>query len=348
MIIPTLEVIAALVIVAGLYLLGLGVYNRDALSYIRQHGSVKKSVQVFMGVKDAQGAGSESLSTSDPNSGVFKELMLSTNQPGGAEMSWNFWIYMDPDKDANGNFALGAAQTTASSTDPGLTPNDILLFLKGSKQVVTYKSLCHNTKPDVLVKAPLLKLVQGGDELVVEFNTTSSPDAVKKDARNTCRDTNTDYDFRTRHRIGVKNLTKDMFKKKWFMVTVILSDSSDAFSNDHVRARVYVNGVLESDTYCDGRLGGVPANSIRNNAGDLYIFPVLPIGNGQTTKSIGDTDKLLMADLSYFNYTLTPDEITAMARAGFNKNYAPTIAAKTGSVATDISPMTRKKELVAI
>lgn len=321
----SLQVLAAVAVVLILFVIGYYIFNREALRAVRETAQLRNKVDIFTGVKDMALSSSESYNTMDPNAGLYKNLRPSVNQTGGIEYSYNFWLYK------NTNFQTPPdTDTTAYSTDTGLNENDIILLLRGVDKAVPYNNLCGVQKTDVYIKAPLIKLENNGDSLTVEFNTKDSPDVVREGATNYCGQSKTDWNQMNSHKVSVRNLRNtDNFNSQWFMVTVVLQDTfpSDPLPfRNKARARIYINGVLELDQYIDSRLDQVDDDPsvLKQNNGNLYVMPQINISGTTTTKkpSASEVNNIMMADLSYFNYVLSNDEIIKMYQRGFNKYYA--------------------------
>lgn len=352
----SLQVIAAIAIVLILFILGYWVFNREVVKSLREAQQLRNKVDIFTGVKDMALTLGESYNTMDENSGLYKDLKPSVNQAGGIEFTYNFWLYKDnslqtpPPSDTN---------RSAVPVDNGLTPNDVILLLRGVDKPVSYKNICGTNKNDIYVKCPLIKLENYGDSLTVEFNTKKSPDVVHADARNMCSESSTEWNEVNAHKVSVRNLSQNTnFDKQWFMVTVVLQDTYPPdplpFRN-RVRVFIYINGVLELDQYVDSRLDqtDIDASILKPNEGNLYIMPqiTLPVQEGSTTvkttykPSQSDIHKIMMADLSYFNYAVGRDDVVNMYQKQFNKFYAvaPAGTDPTGDIFNKISYTDGKK-----
>lgn len=330
MLLTFIQVLIALVIVIVLFVIAFYIYNREYIAAIQESGKLQKRVDIFRGIKDLKYNNNEMYNTTDKTHPTFKDLQTSVNQKGGAEFTYNFWLY----KDNTINLPIDSIPV---KTDQGLRTDDIVLLLKGIKKTYTYMGLCGSQKTDVLVKCPLVKLQSDLDVLTIEVNTLSSPDGVHEMSRNTCNDASKDWKKMNSHMLAIEGLSKPNFDKKWFMVTIVMQDVTPVdplpFRN-RVRVIVYINGVIELDRYIDGRLGSVAENPsvIRQNLGSLYVAPTIELTRpNDTTRTVGipstiPDKSLYMADLSYFNYVLPIEEIKSLQAAGFTKTVAPSIA----------------------
>ena len=381
----TLQIIGAITIVIILFVIGFSVFNMELYRQLRNSGSVKKEIPIFTGLIDisSRNSGVE-INTTDPSQKNFKNLPDSINQESGIEYTYNFWLYIDYNKkdqlfdkaytysDASGIQADSGLLTLKqmningkNSLVPDYTsiPNKkpVVLLLHGNKKPAVYQSICdNNLKVDILVKSPLIKLEQQGDALTVEINTIKSPESIHEASLNTCDGNNPDWNTTNNYKIGVKGLSsRQELQSKWFMVTVVLQSTypSDPFPiRNKVKCSIYINGVLESFQYLNGRFlnqslkstsSGLTLDNIENalkqptmraNQGNLYICPVInynatsinPANESLQTNKIQLTQQIpsnvsqsfLMADLTYYNYAIEANIISNKFKGGINKYYS--------------------------
>jgi len=344
MLLTVVQIIIALVIVIVLFVVAFYVYNREYVKALQNATQTRKSVEIFKGIKDLATNNNEKYETQDNTNPSFRDIRMSVNQKGGAEFSYNFWMYKDQTKITE----TIPEDTLSKITDAGLRTDDIILLLKGQRTAYTYNNLCNKEKTDLLIKCPVIKLQQRAKILTVEVNTVAAPDGVHESSRNTCRDLSQDWKTRNSHLVALDGLNGVNFDKKWFMVTVIVQDVTPydplPFRN-RVRIAIYINGVLELDRYIEGRLGsmGDDATVIRQNNAPLYVAPKISFDrfdkmNATTgspdylpNKKAGIPDNfpektLYMADVTYYNYVLPEEEIKALFANKFSKNIAPSMA----------------------
>lgn len=347
---PVFQIIAAIIIVIFLFAIGFLIFNMEMVTSSQDAGKLKKSVPIFTGMVDMNsrsntGNGGENVAafnTVNPTDPSYKPITPSVNQPSGAELSYNFWLYKT-DTAFQSVTESGARMTT----DAGLSSGDFILFVQGENRSQDYPSLCGKNKRDIKVKCPLVKLERGGKVLTVEFNTMASPDAVHEQSRNTCNDDSRSWNAMNAHKLAIytDNTTESSnFNEKWFMVTVVLNDTTP---NDplplrnKVRCRIYINGNLELDRYVDDGLG-MPSSvsTLRRNTGNLYVGPQVKVDNTNNTQTftggITNSKKLLMADLTYYNYAVSEDEIKSFFSKGFTKSWAE-ISSRTPDTARDLT-----------
>ena len=345
----TFQVIIAVMLVIILFVIGFSVYNLETMKAIQDASRQKIRTDIFTGVKDLVQNGEELYTTTDDSSASYKNLNLAVNQLGGAEYSYNFWLYID-----GANYGLGPKmadkQPSIQPTDKGLATTDVVLFLRGNKVPYVYKNICGKDKTDILVKSPLVKLEREGDVLSVEFNTTAAPDVTHESSRNTCNDNSTNWASMNNYKIAVSGLKEKQAQAlaaKWFMVSIIIQDTTPADPlpiRNKTRCAIYINGVLELERYTEGRLVQNESNDptvMLQNQGPLYVYPDIKKADGTalTKRFYNDTNKqkgLMLADMSYFNYDLSTEEITNLFNASFKKEMAPKLTQFTASAKDDI------------
>lgn len=330
----SLQIVTAIILVLLLCAFGFLMYNMEAVNNAVASAKVKKQISIFSGIADLRSESSYNTTVKmDP---TFRDISPSVNQPSGAEMTYNFWMYKE-----GSLFSEPVIGNDIQFTDAGLRPDDFVLFVHGDKKAYDYKNVCGVEKNDIKIKCPLVKLERGGDVLTVEFNTISSQDAVKEQARNACREFSTDWLFMNAHKIAIRGFRNPENDKKWNMVSIILQDTSP---NDplpirnKIRCRIYVNGVLQLDRYVDSGIGLASGQSLlRRNNSYFHVAPRVTItpyrysapGSSSvtrdantTTKVINTENSLMMADLTYFNYALGSDDVKALYAKGFTKDMA--------------------------
>lgn len=324
-------------------------YNSESIKAIRDSGKTKIVTPIFQGIRDLKGSKDEIYNTLDGRNTLdtnYRNLGNAVNQPAGAEFTYNFWLYIDsatndnifsakPDKTlpSSSTDTTSYTKDTTSSTgavyvpDYGISSDQFVLFMRGSPEPVDFKSICGKLKKDIKIKCPLVKLENGCDVLTVEFNTVASDEAIVASSRNNCSETSTDWAFMNSYKLGLKNL-KSKFPAKWFMVSVVIQDTypQDPLPiRNKARCTIYINGAVQLDKYVDGKLNATNRDTsiLRQNQGNLIVRPTI---TNSYTNTIA-AKAIMMADLTYFNYVPTSDELKAMYNAQFSKVYAPAYGA---------------------
>lgn len=347
-----LQIILGIFIVLIMGFIAYSIFDREYLSSIRLYNTNKKETQIFTGIfpLTLSQARIETLNKNDP---YYLNINPSVNQNGGAEYSYNFWLYFNikPSNDKIINFKND--RTTEGRNNDSF----IVLFYKGVKQLVPYKQnrlSCDTDKTDgdqpypyILVKNPLVKLNNNGKELVVEYNNLNNPDSYHSSAVKLICSEIKDKMYGTNvNKLGIKNINTDMYNKTWNMITIVLQESPSneekLFSN-RTNCKIYFNSTLISDrsTYNNDVLNinnetGI-STAMKNNIGNLYINPLKNINsaynNHPTDKHdlISEIDEIIeddgikkdspikMANMSYFNYALNDNQILELYNKGFDK-----------------------------
>jgi len=348
-----LQIILGIFIVLIMGFIAYSIFDREYLSSIRLYNTNKKETKIFTGIYPLtlDQARIETLNKNDP---YYLNINPSVNQNGGAEYSYNFWLYFNI-KPSNGKII------NINNSSSGERNNDsfIVLFYKGVKQFVPYKQnrlSCDTDKTDdeqpypyILVKNPLVKLNNNGRELVVEYNNLNNPDSYHSSAVKLICSEIKDKMYGTNvNKLGVKNINTDMYNKTWNMITIVLQESPSneekLFSN-RTNCKIYFNSTLISDrsTYNNDVLNinnetGI-STAMKNNIGNLYINPKKNIGDAYNNNHPVDVKQDLiskineieeddgikkdspikMANMSYFNYALNDNQILELYNKGFDK-----------------------------
>lgn len=348
-----LQIILGIFIVLIMGFIAYSIFDREYLSSIRLYNTNKKETQIFTGIfpLTLNQARIETLNKNDP---YYLNINPSVNQNGGAEYSYNFWLYFNikPSNDKIINFKND--RTTEGRNNDSF----IVLFYKGVKQFVPYKQnrlSCDTDKTDgdqpypyILVKNPLVKLNNNGKELVVEYNNLNNPDSYHSSAVKLICSEIKDKMYGTNvNKLGIKNINTDMYNKTWNMITIVLQESPSneekLFSN-RTNCKIYFNSTLISDrsTYNNDVLNinnetGI-STAMKNNIGNLYINPLKNINSAYNNHPTDNKHDLIsqideiteddgikkdspikMANMSYFNYALNDNQILELYNKGFDK-----------------------------
>jgi len=296
-----IQVVFAIFLVLLLSFVAYVVYNREILNGMTSN-NLQKETEIFDGILDFNSSNYE-FDTFDAMASSYKNLTPSVNQQGGAEYSYNFWVYIDRNKFHSSN--------------------DIILFMRGNKTKVPYinTSNCILQKKGeyYLVKNPLVRLSKDGSSLIVEYNTITNPDANREYGKNIvdCASRNT-FD-NNKGLLGIYDLDKtSVYDKKWFMVTIILKESNpggDILYKNKTTCKMYMNGSLILDRNTESSYNSsYGSTTMRHNRGKLFV--------NLNDEKIGNPDTFKMANLSYFNYALTEKDIIALFNKKFTKSTA--------------------------
>jgi len=344
-----LQIILGIFLILIMGFIAYSIFDNEYLSSIRLYNTNKKETKIFTGIYPLSSSQAK-IETINKNDPYYLNINPSVNQNGGAEYSYNFWLYFNIKPSTNGIIEN--------------KPEDafIVLFYKGVKQFVPYKQnrlSCDSDKGDsvqpypyILVKNPLVKLNNNGRELVVEYNNLNNPDSFNSSAVNLVCDTVKNKMYGTNiNKLGVKNINTDMYNKTWNMITIVLQESpsnEEKLFTNRTNCKIYFNSTLISDrsTFNNDVLNinnetGI-STAMKNNIGNIYINPKANIKdayngsivnpalsakqdliydiNDQTNEDgIKKDCPIKMADMSYFNYALNDNQILELYNKSFDK-----------------------------
>ena len=365
-----IQILLAIFLLLIMAFIAYSIYDNEYIRSINIFNTNKKETKIFTGIYpyDKAGIRIETVNKLNP---YYVDLNPSTNQNGGAEYSYNFWIYFNiTQKTGEGIFS------TSGTTDINKTAgnNYIVLFYRGVQQLIPYKQFNYacDTKNKslepmkyILVKNPLVKMSNNGKEIVIEYNNLNTPDTFNSTSTPMNCTVATEYDS-SKNKLGIKDIDVKMYNKVYNMITIVMQESpsnEDVLFQNRTNCKVYFNGTLIADrsTYNNDIIND--ANPVRTstvmkkNLGNLYINPkthfknsnradylgaVDPSGGNNDISEITESDgitkdiPLKMADLSYFNYALSIDEILVLYNRGFSKELADIITKNNAVVNKDI------------
>jgi hypothetical protein len=353
-----IQIILGLFIILIMALIAYSIYDREYLRSINVFNTNKKETRIFKGVYpyNQNLIKVEAFNKSDP---YYFDLNPSVNQNGGAEYSYNFWLYFNIKETDDKIY---------NNTNDGNNNNDryIVLFYKGAKQLIPYKQhnySCDTKKNDgtskkyILVKNPLVKLNNNGKELVIEYNNINTPDTFNSTSSPlNCNTIQSIYE-NNKNKLGIKNIDTKMYNKTYNMITIVMQESpsnEDVLFQNRTNCKVYFNGSLISDrsTYNNDIANennvDLKSTVMKKNLGNLYINPATNLNEisseyvNTAINEITDSDEvtidvpLKIADLSYFNYALSVDEIYTLYNRGFNNELADIIVKNNSIINKDI------------
>ena len=324
MIYVLIQIIIAIILIVLMGVLAYGIYNKNAreiLLDIMTTTTIRKKTKILDGVYEYKIGQNVTFNTRDKSKGTYIDLSPSINQKGGSVYTYNFWLYFP-------------------ATVTGVTDKTLVLFNKGSNQLVKYSSSYRcNTMSDkgwFLVKNPLVRLdidaTNKIDAMIVEFNSIEHPDVFHAGANTgdkNCTSGSSMVD-KDNNLIGIKELSKITdLGNQWNMITIIVSETSpndDVFvSSNQAVVKLYLNGYAYLDK--DGELAE-KSTAMKVNNSDLHIGTdnlennnaALPTTNGASTE--GASTEVGISDLTYFNYALEDKEIVSLFKEGCKKTTA--------------------------
>jgi hypothetical protein len=293
-----IQIFLAIFVILILGFIAYSVYDRDYVNSIRIYNTNKKETKIFTGVYPLCATTNhirlETMNRDDP---YFVDINPSVNQNGGAEYSYNFWLYFNiTEKDRIVN---SYNDNTSIDNDKLKSDAYIVLFYKGVKQLIPYKQFdysCDTKSGDgqnglkyLLVKNPLVKITNDAKTLVVEYNNISSPDtynssAVKLNCSSltTTNDNTTKLNDLNKNKLGIKNIDTNKYNKTYNMITIVMQESpsnEEALFTNRTNCKIYFNGTIISDrstfnnNLVDNDITGTISTAMKKNLGSLYINP---------------------------------------------------------------------------
>jgi hypothetical protein len=342
-----IQIILSIFLIAIMAFISYSVYNNEFISSVVISNTTKKITKVFSGILDYSIERDLDFETYDKEDFSYLDINPSINQNGGAEYSYNFWLFFSFDK--NQSTIIDTSDSIyqkvnnsyqSTSTDKlSLSNKYITLFYKGEKQSVLISNNngyeCNNNMindPVILIKNPLIKLRNDGKELVVEFNNINYPETYNA-INNKVIDCNNPDDlnkYRNFNKFGIKDIDVNNYKEKYNMITVVFQEQpkgDNLFNANKSNCKVYFNGELKSDKLANTNsmendvINNFKSRVMKSNLSKLHINP----SENQSIKQLILSDNitkispLQMADLTYYNYALTNSEIKTLYNNGFNK-----------------------------
>lgn len=350
---PVTQVIIALIILLLMGYVAYNIYLIELHHMFKGNNDIRKETEIFSGIIDFKEVRELKYNTKNRAHEKYRDISPSINQQGGAEYTYNFWLYVDQ------------GRITQLKNDK---QKDILLFLKGEKTVYynndynyncMYKSSDDSSvkHPVLLTKNPLVRLSYDGKNLAVDYNNILSPESYQNNSKyNRCDgvDNNGNWWDRNKNMIGVYDIE---FSNKWFMVTIVMkevADNNNILTKNRAICRIYINGLLIFENKLETIYGSnqdIYSATFKNNNSPLYINPVFDMKYGanglrkDASDATGTIDKNLpyldmntakldneknpnidnpsdisgiikMGDLKYYNYALEADAINQLFRTG--------------------------------
>jgi hypothetical protein len=337
-----IQVILAILLLLIMGFLAYSIYDNEYIKSIKLNNTNKKETKILDGIYEFNQPTYtvDTMNTYDPR---YLDINPSVNQTGGAEYSYNFWLYYNI-KDPNSTLITGDR-----------SQKYIVLFYKGLRNLVNYnqfdyscdtKSKTLGAKKYLLVKNPLVKLSNDGTHLIIEYNNINTPDTFNSSSnKKNCKITGL-YD-NMENKLGIKDMDNRLFNKSFNMITIVMQESpenEDELFVNRTNCKVYLNGTLISNrSTLNNDLASESSTDsystvMKKNIGNLYINPFKHFeelnNEYQNTQlsEITESDDitrdvpLKMADLTYFNYALSPDDVSRLFLRKFNTNLVKPIS----------------------
>lgn len=341
-----LQVIIALIILLLMGYVAYNIYVIELHNMFSGGNDIRREIDIIQGVYDYNNA-EWAYNTKNKAHNNYVDMRPSYNQQGGAEYSYNFWLYANK----------------SGLTKVNEHKKDIALFLKGETDYLYYNKYNYNCSgkgshgiiiPTLLTKNPLVRINHDGSKLAVDYNNILSPDSYQNNSTYTeCGNFNaTSWEDKNNNLLGVWDIP---FDSKWFMVTIVIkevSDRNNILSINRALCKIYINGMIVFDEEVETRYGGDenahPATP-KHNTSPIYINPNLQSKMKDdkynqffhTTGNLGSENILKIGDLKYFNYAIDDEIISSIYGRGVRTNKA----VKKETVTPDYNEMVNNSEL---
>jgi hypothetical protein len=323
-----LQVIIALIILLLMGYVAYNIYVIELHNMFSGGNDIRREVDIIQGVYDYNNS-QWKYNTKNKAHNNYVDMRPSYNQQGGAEYSYNFWLYANKQQ-------LRRVNTNKK---------DIALFLKGETDYLYYNKYNYNCSnkgsdsiiiPTLLTKNPLVRINHDGSKLAVDYNNILSPDSYQNNSTyKECGDlTPENWEAKNDNLLGVWDIP---FDSKWFMVTIVIkevSDRNNILSINRALCKIYINGMIFFDEEVETRYGGsehAHSAAPKHNTSPIYINPNLQgkinsdnekLNQFFDTGRIIDDNILKIGDLKYFNYAIDDGIISSIYGRGVRKNKA--------------------------
>jgi len=347
------QIILSVFLIAIMAFVSYSIYNNELIKNITINTSTKKATKVFTGILDYTQERDIDIETYDKIDPSYLDINPSINQNGGAEYSYNFWLFFDVNSGTN-----TISYNTTRDTMYDVQYKYINLFYKGEPNYIpinTNQYECEGEpraqREGILIKNPLVKIRNDAKEIIVEYNNINFPETYNTSAIQLDCNTVDSEDIRNRNKnkLGIKDINSK-YKQQFNMVTIVFQEQPKTeyiFNKNNANCKVYFNGVLVEDRLAHTKAiekakeyTQIKSRVMKSNLSKLHINPSSSKIVGADNNKAGfinndiakiytqpaDTNNkikispLQMADLTYFNYALTVKEIKVLYDKGFNKN----------------------------
>lgn len=349
-----IQIILSIFLISIMAFISYSVYNREFINSISLSNTNKKITKIFTGIFDYSSIDNIDIETYDKNDFSYLDINPSINQNGGAEYSYNFWLFFRTDPGQNtiqtiddtiksilSNEYRDVSPFSNSGGSYKVRDKYIVLFYKGENtpMITNIKNNydCDTTSQiydyPILVKNPLIKIKNDATEIIVEFNNINHPDTYNSIASKTIDCSTSEHNGfkeRNHNKFGIKDIDSK-YQEKFNMITVVFqeqSKSDDIFNNNKSNCKVYFNGELKSDKLSNtnsienDEIKNFKSRVMKSNLSKLHINPS-KINGKIIQQTLGDRitkiAPLQMSDLTYYNYALNNAEIKNLYKNGFNK-----------------------------
>lgn len=336
---PITQIIISLIILLLMGYVAYNIYLIELRHMFKGNNDIRKETEIIRGIYDYVYPEMK-YNTINKSHTYYKDLSPSINQQGGAEYSYNFWLYVDQNKLSKLKDPLDNSGNT--------NKKDIVLFYKGEKIFYSnknnyncqFKSSTENGNSgdfiNLITKNPLVRINHDGTSLAIDYNNILSPDSYQNNSSyKRCEYQNSSGDWKDKNNnmLGIYDIT---FNNKWFMVSIVIkevADNNNILTKNRALCRLYINGMLIFENKVETMYGSeIYSATMKHNKSPFYINPEFNMNREKNpyfyisksrykdTDDLRDrVDSLKIADLKYYNYAIDQDMINSIYRQGFYK-----------------------------
>jgi hypothetical protein len=321
-----IQILLSIIIIAIMAFISYTIYNKEYINSIDLTNTTKKVTKIFSGILDYGSNSNIEYETFNKTEYTYLDINPSVNQNGGAEYSYNFWLYFDVDATTNlinNNITVptkGSNEVIANITN---NPNKnnfkyLILFYKGEKQRLPLNMPdnnsydCKNKTIDfddqIIIKNPLVKIRNDGKEIVIDYNNINFPDSYNSDANILlCKDGNF-LEERSNNKFGIKNIDVGKYKRKFNMITIVLKEQNNTeqvFYKQNANCKIYLNNQLISDRLAtvdnieNDTIKKFNSRVMKSNFSKFHINPI-SIGNYGTFNKLTLQDGITSSRFNIF------------------------------------------------
>jgi len=269
MINSVVQIILSIFLIAIMAFISYSIYNNEVIKNITINTSTKKQVKIFTGILDYTKDNNIDIETYDPTNKSYLDINPSINQNGGAEYSYNFWLFFDVTGGDKTIVTVTDSVTSYSSGsvadyNPDFKYRYINLFYKGEQTYIPINTnaleceqnsnLKDNVKENIFIKNPLVKIRNDAKDIIVEYNNINFPETYNTNAIplscSPSGNANNDLNNRNKNKLGIKDIDVEKYKQKFNMITIVFQEqpkNEDIFNKNSANCKVYFNGVLIED-----------------------------------------------------------------------------------------------------
>lgn len=285
-----IQIVLGIVIIVILYIITLIMLSIDSIVASSDTTvKPKQMTKIMDGFASISRINNKSYNTVTPTAESFRKISKSVNTAGGAQFTYQYWIRVEDANDAlfknlvvlhkgdKRKFNVGYYDNLPITQSH---PNNMLLSTDISVPVIA---------------CPMIKFGNSYRDLNIMVNTTKDP-FVNVNISVTPDRTN-----------GSKNLLSLLAMKNWYLFTFVFKDNiaAENTTENGINLTIYINDTAYY-TYTPTDIPAFRNNTLKQNEGNLYLFPDLQNG----------TDFLKIGNINYYNYALDVNDVIKVFQKG--------------------------------